>query len=73
MRPPLQRPRHDRRIAGVCSALARHFGFDPLYARFAVGGLAVVGIFSKGISTGLVVALYLLAWFLLPEEPPREP
>jgi len=68
MTQPLRRPTKDRRVAGVCSGIARHWNFDPLHVRLVVGGLAVSGLFSAGISTGLVVALYLLAWFVIPED-----
>ncbi len=66
---PLRRPHLDRRLAGVCAGIGRHWNLDPLKIRLVVGGVAVAGIFVKGISTGLVVALYLLAWFLIPSDP----
>jgi len=64
----LRRPLTDRRIAGVCAAIGRHWNVDTIKVRLVVGGLAVTGLFSVGISTGLVVALYLLAWFLIPSD-----
>lgn len=59
----------DRRIAGVCAGIARHWNIDALKVRLVVGGLGVAGIFSVGISTGLIVALYLFAWLLIPSDP----
>lgn len=71
---PLRRSRTDRRLAGVCGGIGRHLHIDPLKIRLVVGSLAIAGIFSVGISTMLVVALYAFAWLLIPEEeqlPPR--
>lgn len=70
---PLRRTRSDRRIAGVCGGIGRHFDIDPLKVRLVVGSLAIAGIFSVGISTMLVVALYVFAWFLLPEDDAGRP
>lgn len=66
---PLRRPRVDRRLAGVCAGIARHWNIDALKVRLVVGGLGVAGIFSVGISTALIVALYLFAWLLIPSDP----
>lgn len=65
---PLRRSRTDRKFAGVCAGLARHWNLDPLKVRLVVGALALAGIFSVGVSTTLIVALYALAWWLVPEE-----
>lgn len=72
---PIRRSRTDRRIAGVCAGIGQHFEVDPLKIRLVVGSLAIAGIFSVGISTMLVVALYAFAWLLIPEEDetPRRP
>lgn len=69
MEQTLRRPHVDRRIAGVCAGIARHWNIDALKVRLVVGGLGVAGIFSVGISTGLIVALYLFAWLLIPSDP----
>jgi len=61
----LQRSK-DQKIAGVCAGLAESWGIDPSKMRIAVGALAVLGIFSAGISTGFIVVMYLLLWWLLP-------
>jgi len=65
---PLRRSRTDRRLAGVCAGIGRHWNIDPLKVRLVVGSLAIAGIFCVGISTMLIVALYAFAWLLIPEE-----
>lgn len=49
--------RQHGKIAGVCSGIARYFGFDPLLVRvvFAVGAVAGFGSF---------ILLYLAIWLL---------
>src|SRR5947208_1919513 len=47
-------------LAGVCAGLARELGVDPLGVRVAFVAVAFAG--------GLGVALYLLAWMLLPAD-----
>lgn len=56
----------DQKIAGVCAGLAESWGVDPSKMRIAVGVVALLGIFSAGISTGFIVMMYLLLWWLLP-------
>lgn len=58
--PPLVRPAHDRVFRGVCAAIARATGTDPVLWRVLVVVLALFG------GTGLV--LYLAGWLLIPEE-----
>jgi phage shock protein PspC (stress-responsive transcriptional regulator) len=53
------RPRRDRKIAGVGSAIARRYDLDPVLVR--------VGLVAAAF-TGVGVALYVLAWGLLPGE-----
>jgi phage shock protein PspC (stress-responsive transcriptional regulator) len=72
----IKRSVHDRKLAGVCAGFAQEWKVPVLYLRLAVGGLALAGLFSAGISTSLVMALYALAWWLLPEDtdaPPPPP
>lgn len=57
---PLVRPAHDRVFRGVCAAIGRATGTDPVLWRV----LVVVLTFFGG--TGLV--LYLAGWLLIPEE-----
>lgn len=56
----LQRPRHDRVIAGVCAALAVRFGFDVSAVRLV---MALLGLF-----TGFGVLLYICCWIVIPSE-----
>ncbi len=58
----------DQKIAGVCAGLAETWGLDPSKMRIAVGALGVLGIFSAGISTGAMIVLYALLWWLLPVQ-----
>ena len=57
----LQRRRDDRVLGGVCAAIARSVGVDPLFVRIG----AIVFAF---ISAGTAVFAYLLAWILIPRE-----
>ncbi len=54
------RDRSDAKIAGVCSALARNWGVDPLVVRVA---FVIVGLMTNGF----VLVVYALLWVLLPE------
>ncbi len=54
------RPRQDRQIAGVASAIARRYDIDPTLVRIGF----VVATFA-----GIGAALYIAGWLLLPEEP----
>ncbi|TMM05619.1 MAG: PspC domain-containing protein [Actinobacteria bacterium] len=47
-------------VAGVCAGLARQLGVDPLLVRAAFVGVTFAG--------GLGIALYALAWMLLPAD-----
>jgi phage shock protein PspC (stress-responsive transcriptional regulator) len=59
---PLRRSRSDRKIAGVCGGLAKHFGLDPTYVRI---GYVLLSILSAAFPGTLV---YLILWWLVPEE-----
>ncbi len=54
------RPRHPRMVAGVCSGIAIHYGWDVALVRilFAV-------FVCLTLSTGLIA--YAVAWLLLPD------
>jgi len=60
-RPPLQRSRTDRKIAGVCAGFAHHLDLDPTVVRLIWLVLAFVG--------GGGVLAYVVAWIVIPEEP----
>ena len=56
----LVRPRRDRIVAGVCSALARRFGMKPWQVRL----LFVVSCLLPGPQ----ILLYAALWVILPGE-----
>jgi phage shock protein PspC (stress-responsive transcriptional regulator) len=58
--PPLQRPVHDRMVAGVAAGAGRYLGVDPTVIRIALAVLVVVG--------GVGLPVYLAGWLLIPEE-----
>ena len=57
----LVRPRSPRMIAGVCSGLALHFGWDLNLVRIFV---ALISLFY-----GIGVLAYFAAWIIIPEAP----
>jgi len=59
--PNLVRPRHDRVIAGVCSGLARRFGWNVTVVRV----LAVASI----VLPGSQLLIYAICWLVIPSEP----
>ncbi|MCC6832665.1 MAG: PspC domain-containing protein [Thermoleophilia bacterium] len=54
----IRRDPSDRVVAGVCAAIARELGIDPVILRVAFIGAALAG--------GVGVALYAIAWLLIP-------
>jgi signal transduction histidine kinase/phage shock protein PspC (stress-responsive transcriptional regulator) len=56
--PALQRDPHDRVLGGVCSAIARRLGVDPLIVRIAFVAGTAIG--------GFGIPLYILGWVLIP-------
>lgn len=58
----LSRPRDDRKVAGVCSGIARYFGVDPTLIRVLTVALA---IWPLGV--GLVA--YVVCWIVMPNDP----
>ena len=57
--PGLTRRPDEHMVAGVCAGVARWLGVDPLVVRLA----AVIMALANGVG----IAVYLLAWVLLPE------
>ncbi len=57
----LYRATSDKKIAGVCSGLARYFGVDATLVRLLV---AAGTIFSGGL--GLIA--YIVAWIIMPAD-----
>ncbi|QDP98421.1 PspC domain-containing protein [Microlunatus elymi] len=56
----LARPRNDRMIAGVCSALGRRFGISANVVR-------LIFVLSC-LLPGPQFLIYILGWILIPEE-----
>lgn len=52
----------DKKIAGVCGGLAEYFGIDSTVVRILWVLLSI--FFGSGIIA------YLIAWLLIPKEPP---
>lgn len=59
--PMLRREPADAQIAGVCAALAREWGVDPVLVRL---GFVVAAIVTNGIA----IAGYLIGWALIPQR-----
>jgi len=59
----LQRPRENRRIAGVCAGLAEYLDLDVTLVRLL---WAVISVMT-GIFPGIIA--YLVAWIVMPEAP----
>jgi phage shock protein C len=57
----LVRPRQPRMIAGVCSGLALHYGWDLTIVRLI---LVLCVLFA-----GTGVLAYVIAWIVIPEAP----
>lgn len=57
----LERLSTDRVLAGVCSGVARYLNLDPTLVRVLTAVLTV-------LTGGTPVLLYLVAYFLMPEE-----
>jgi phage shock protein C len=57
----LYRSRTNRKLAGVCGGLAQYFNTDATLMRVLFVVLALLG--------GPGLAIYLLMWILVPEEP----
>ena len=58
----LSRPRDDRKIAGVCSGLARYLGIDVTLVR-----IIMVVLLLCPPSGGLI--LYVVCWIAMPNDP----
>lgn len=58
----LYRSRTNRMIFGVCAGLAEFFGIDPTVVRLVFAGGALFGF-------GSFILIYLVMFFVVPEEP----
>jgi phage shock protein PspC (stress-responsive transcriptional regulator) len=59
------RPRHGKRIAGVCAAIAHRFGWSPT-------GVRLLFLLSC-LLPGPQILLYLFLWIVIPKERPGSP
>ena len=50
----------DKKIAGVCSGVAKYFGIDPTVVRIAWVLLVLL--------LGVGIFLYLVCWLLMPDD-----
>lgn len=60
IRVQMVRPRHPRMIAGVCSGLALHYGWDLTVVRLVAVALTV-------LTSGFGVLAYIAAWIIIPD------
>jgi phage shock protein C len=58
----LARPRDDRKVAGVCSGMARYMGIDPVLMR-------ILAIVLTVWPPGLGPILYIICWIVMPNDP----
>ncbi len=65
MNPALRRSKNDNVIAGVCGGLGIATGVDPVWFR--------LGFVVLGLSSGIGVLAYIVAWILIPEETEEYP
>lgn len=56
----LYRPSDNRVLAGVCAGFAEYFALDPVLVRLGWILLAILG--------GPGLALYIIAWAVMPDE-----
>jgi phage shock protein C len=54
------RPRHPRMIAGVCSGIAIHYGWDITLLRIIV-------VITTILTGGFMLIAYLAAWLVIPD------
>ena len=57
----LYRSRKNRMIAGICGGLADYWGMDPTIVRLLFVLISLL--------PGPSIIFYVLAWFIIPEEP----
>ena len=56
----IRRSTADKKLAGVCGGVARHWNVDPILVR--------VGWVLLALSGGVGVVLYVAAWLLVPAD-----
>lgn len=63
----LFRDPENKKVAGVCAGLAHYIGVDITLMRWIWLGMFLLGVFSKGISTTLILLAYSAFWLIMPE------
>jgi phage shock protein C len=58
----LSRPRDEKKIAGVCSGIARYVGIDVTLVRIVMFVLTIC-------PPGFGLLLYIVCWIVMPQEP----
>ena len=58
MKKQLMRSGHDKKIAGVCAAVAHYFDMDPTIVR------VIWGVLAFGYGAGIVA--YIILWIIAP-------
>lgn len=58
----LRRSREDRKVAGVCSGLARYLGVDVTLVRI---GMLILALWPPGVG----IIAYLVCWIVMPNDP----
>jgi phage shock protein C len=57
----IYRSKSDKVVGGVCGGLGQAVGVDPVWFR--------LGFIFLGLSSGIGLVLYLIAWIIIPETP----
>ncbi|MBS1571070.1 MAG: PspC domain-containing protein, partial [Bacteroidetes bacterium] len=63
----LFRDPENAKIGGVCAGLAHYFGIDISWMRIIWALLIILGLSNKGISTMLIITIYVVLWIVLPQ------
>ncbi len=63
----LFRDPENQKIAGVCAGLAHYVGMEVSWMRIIWVVIAILGIFSAHISTGLEILVYIILWIAVPK------
>lgn len=63
----LFRDPENQKIAGVCAGLAHYVGMEVSWMRIIWVAIAILGILSAHISTGLQILVYVILWIAVPK------
>jgi phage shock protein PspC (stress-responsive transcriptional regulator) len=62
----LFRDPENTKIGGVCSGLAHYLGIEITWMRLIWAAFIFIGLASKGISTGMIILIYIILWIVVP-------